>query len=809
MLTKKQFRLQTYLYLLAVGVLMPAAVIVCWNAYSQFRQAEEAAAREAYNLAQITSDHTQSFLAEAEQLLAALVSRIPARPSPIRACDPIFAEFKYLFPRFANLSQSTSEGYLVCSSVPQPDNKKVFVGNTEWFKAVYKKNSFVIASPYKGPVTGRLVAVAAFPIRDDAGKATGALQLPIDLVNFELIPGQSKLPKSIIVSIVDSRGVLVARSDAPEKFIGRDLRDVVAVKALLAKKDGTVKSVSSEGVERIYGFRPIPGTDWLAIAGIATSDTLKASRATVTKNAILGLGGLVFAAVIVIFTSKKISRSMMKLQNAAARVENGEYEQRAPVEGPKEIADVASQFNAMLDAIEHSRTAQAARESEIHQLAFYDVVTGLPNRRFLIRRTEELCTKAKATDQIGAIVYIDLDHFKNVNDAYGHQAGDRFLKAVAERITSILKAGDTLASMGGDEFVYVATALGRNQAEAAAEALRLGNAILSALQQPLDVGGHQSSASASIGITLFPKIGDTSEILLHEADIAMYGVKQRGRSNVALFESSMRQELTERLAMEADLRHALADNQFQLYIQPQVDHVGTVIGAEALLRWKHPQRGSVSPELFIAIAEQSSLIVPIGSWVLHQGCAAQVAIQAVYPGLTLSINVSPRQFRHPDFVDEVRSTIDKTGADPALLILEVTEGLLIEDIPGTIDRMNELAEMGIRFSIDDFGTGYSSLAYLKQLPLYELKIDKRFVRDTPGNASDTAIVQSILDVAGHLGLHVVAEGVETLAQARFLAASGCNAMQGYLYSRPTYLMDWLKQAGSQRSRIKTHEQYSR
>jgi diguanylate cyclase (GGDEF)-like protein len=796
MFLKKQWRLRTHLSLLAIAILLPAAVLVGWNAYSQFRQAEDAAAREAYNLAQITSDNTQLFLSDAERLLKALVERIQSRPSANGVCDPLFDEFKHLFPRFANLSQSSPDGYIVCSSLPQRDNKRTFVGDTEWFKRVYQQNKFIIAPPYKGVVSGRMVSVLAYPIRDAAGKTIGALQLPIDLVNLELMPGTSKFPDSIITTIFDSDGVLVARSHVPEQFIGKNLRDVEAVKLLLTIRDGTAKAVNSQGIERIYGFRPIPGTDWFASAGIATNEALKTSRAIARQNAILGAVGLVFAAFIAFFVGKKISHPIARMQTTAARVANGEYEQRASLEGPKEIADVAGQFNAMLDAIEQSRAAQAARESEIHRLAFYDVLTGLPNRRLLIQRIEELSTTARRTEQIGAVMYIDLDHFKNVNDAHGHLTGDLFLKVVADRISAILKGDDALARIGGDEFVYVATALGRNQEEAAAAALRLGATIQSALQQPFDTDGRRSIASASVGITLFPKIGDTSESLLHEADLAMYRVKQNGRNHVMLFEVSMRHERTERLAMEVDLRNAMADGQLQLYIQPQVDNAGAVSGAEALLRWNHPKRGAVSPALFIPLAEQSNLIVQIGQWVLNQGCMAQVAIQAVYPGLPVSINVSPRQFRHPGFVDDVRNAIDRAGADPARLILEVTEGLLIEDIEGTIERMNQLAAMGVRFSIDDFGTGYSSLAYLKRLPLYELKIDRSFIRETPCDPNDTAIVQSILGVAGHLGLHVVAEGVETRAQAEFLAASGCNAMQGHLFARPMPLKDWLKHNGA-------------
>jgi len=794
MFSNKAMRLRTYLYMLTLAIILPGMVVISWNGYSQFDQAREAAEREAYNLAQITAENTNSLLSDAEQLLRALVTRIESRSAENDVCDPIFAEFTSLFSRFFNISQSTSDGYIVCSSLPKREIRNTFVGDTEWFKLVHQRGKFIVAPPYKSILTGRMVSILAYPIRDKAGKVVGALQLPIDLVKFNLLPGASKLPDSISVSVFDSRGVLIAKSYSSDDFIGKNLRGVEEVEHLLAIRDGTVRSVSSHGIERIYAFRPIPGTDWIASIGIATSSALENSRATVRKNAVLGIAGLLFAAAIAYFVSKQISRPIARMQETAARIEDGEYTERAIVGGPKEIVDVATQFNAMLDAIEESRVVQAEREARIHQLALYDGLTGLPNRRLLIQKIEEHVQAAKDAGRIGAIMYIDLDHFKDVNDAHGHQAGDQFLRAVADRIGGILKGNDTLARIGTDEFVYVAQARNYSQEAAADAALQLGADIQSALQQQFDVDGQRSAASASVGITLFPKIGDTSEILLHEADIAMYRVKQNGRNGVVLFESSMRQQLTARLAMEVELRRAVREDQLELYIQTQVDHAGAVTGAEVLLRWNHPERGMVSPTVFIPLAEQSNLIVQIGYWVLQEGCKAQVAAQADHPGLSISINVSPRQFRHPDFVSQVRNAVDKARADPTLLILEVTEGLLIDDVEGTIERMNELAAMGIRFSIDDFGTGYSSLAYLKRLPLYELKIDKSFIRDTPGDPNDAAIVQSILGVARNLGLHVVAEGVETPAQAQFLAASGCNAMQGYLFARPMPVGDWLANA---------------
>lgn len=792
MFSKRLWSLRTYLYLLAFGILLPAVLLTAWNGYSQYRQAEEAAGREVYNLASIGAETTASFLADAEKLLKGLSMRIQSRPTPANGCDPIFEEFRTLFPQFSNLSQSTPDGYIVCSSMPQPGNNKTYVGDAEWFKQIYKQEKFIVGPPYKGPVTGRMVAVLAYPIQNEEGKMTGALQLPIDLVNYELIPGASRLPKTINVSLFDSSGVIIARSQTPEKFIGKSLRGLEAVERFLGEKDGTAKSVSSEGVERIFGFRPIPGTDWIIVAGIATSEALKGSRATAKNNAILGSAGLFLAIGIAFFISKQISKPIIGLQKTAARIALGEYERRAYVHGPKELLDVTKQFNTMLDAIDQARKAQAAREGEIYRLAYYDVLTGLPNRRLLVQEIDALCKTVREANRIGAILYIDLDHFKDINDAYGHQVGDRFLKAVAGRLSGLLGNKDMVARIGGDEFVFVAATLASNQADAASAALKFGNRIQHEIQQPFNDKGYRTTASASIGITLFPKIGDTSEILLHESDIAMYQVKQGGRNNVVLFESAMRTEITQRLALEAELQNAITNGNLALHVQSQVNHAGKVTGAEALLRWHHPERGLIPPDTFIPLAEKSSLIIQIGRWVLHEGCRAQVAAQATYPGVPLSVNVSPRQFHHPGFVDDVREAIACTSGNPKLLILEVTEGVLIEDTEHTIGRMNELADLGIRFSIDDFGTGYSSLSYLKRLPLYELKVDRSFIKDTPLDPSDTAIVTSILGMAKHLHLHVIAEGVETQAQVHFLKTIGCDAMQGYLFSRPMPLSSWLK-----------------
>jgi EAL domain-containing protein (putative c-di-GMP-specific phosphodiesterase class I) len=317
--------------------------------------------------------------------------------------------------------------------------------------------------------------------------------------------------------------------------------------------------------------------------------------------------------------------------------------------------------------------------------------------------------------------------------------------------------------------------------------------IRAVLAEDVEIGGQAYHASASIGIALPLRGGETGHDLLREADTAMYHAKVAGRNAVTLFEPSMLTEAERKLTLERDLANAMDNGELSMHLQLQIDHARVPVGAELLMRWRRADGTHVTPDVFIPAAESSGLIVPLGHWVLRQACAYWLRLQQAGHAVPLSVNVSPLQFRQPDFVDQVRAILLETGAPASQLIFEVTEGLLVNDLNETIERMHELAQMGIRFSIDDFGTGYSNLAYLKKMPLYELKIDKSFIRDTPGDVNGTAIVQSILSMAGHLGLRVVAEGVETAEQADFLAANRQPAMQGYLFSRPAPLDDFIVQ----------------
>jgi len=430
-------------------------------------------------------------------------------------------------------------------------------------------------------------------------------------------------------------------------------------------------------------------------------------------------------------------------------------------------------------------TDRRRAESEIARLAYFDSLTGLPNRRLLSDRLDNALAVARRSGHYGALLLLDLDYFKTLNDARGHEVGDQVLKAIAAGLAAGLRESDTLSRLGGDEFVLLLPELSPRVQSAADMARNVAEKLRSKLTEPLKIDGEQITLGASIGVTLFPtSAGCSAAEVLKQADTAMYQAKAAGRNMVRFFEPEMQARAEMRFNLEAELRHAVEHDELRLYLQPQCDRDGRVCGAEALLRWHHPRRGLIPPGSFIPIAEETGLIVALGDWVLRRACALLITPELAEQPMRIAVNVSPRQFHRSGFVDRVRDILAETGADACRLTFEVTEGLVIDNVHQTVATMSELAALGIHFSIDDFGTGYSSLAYLKRLPINELKIDRSFIQEAPTDPNDAALVDAILSIAGHLNIAVVAEGVETEAQAAFLHSRAPMLYQGYLYGRP-------------------------
>ncbi|WP_240549292.1 MULTISPECIES: putative bifunctional diguanylate cyclase/phosphodiesterase [Halomonadaceae] len=426
-----------------------------------------------------------------------------------------------------------------------------------------------------------------------------------------------------------------------------------------------------------------------------------------------------------------------------------------------------------------------------HRLTFYDSLTGLPNRRLLLDRLEMVVKGTRRSERYAALLFIDLDDFKVINETQGLQRGDRFLRLVAQKLEEVVRESDTLARLGADEFVLLIHDLGLDVEQAAHAAERVAEKLLGQISsaQAEDEQVLTLPISASIGITLFANGQANVDSAMRQADMALQQAKMAGGNTLRFFNADMQADVMERVHLEADLHQALARDELRLHYQVQVDDAAKVTGVEALLRWEHPQRGLVPPGMFIPLAEKNRLILPIGYWVLETACC-QLAVWAQESGketLTISVNVSSVQFHQPDFVARVQHTLERTGADPARLVLEVTESLLMEEPERVRNIMLRLSKLGIRFSLDDFGTGYSSLNYLKRLPLDELKIDKSFIDGVLDDPVDAAIVTTTITLANSLGLEVTAEGVETEAQHRWLLEHGCEAFQGYLFGRPLAL----------------------
>jgi diguanylate cyclase (GGDEF)-like protein/PAS domain S-box-containing protein len=458
------------------------------------------------------------------------------------------------------------------------------------------------------------------------------------------------------------------------------------------------------------------------------------------------------------------------------------YPEHLTITAVKNANGIVTNYVASLTDI----TISKAASEEIKNLAFYDPLTRLPNRRLFTDRLQQALAASTRSKQRGALLLLDLDHFKTLNDTLGHDIGDLLLQQVAHRLSISVREGDTVARIGGDEFVVLLEDLSGQDIEAAKQTEAIGENILATLCEPYHLGTYEHLSTPSIGVTIFNNHDESSDTLLKQAEIAMYQSKAVGRSTLLFYDPKMQELITSRADMEHEIRQAIAKQQFQLYYQVQMSSEDQPLGAEALIRWHHPELGMIPPFQFIPLAEETGLILPIGQWVLDTACA-QLKIweqNKLTQHLTLSVNVSAKQFHQSNFVTQVQSTIMRHDINPTRLNLELTESMLLDNVEGMIESMNELRAIGVKFELDDFGTGYSSLQYLKKLPLYQLKIDQSFIRDIAIDSSDRTLVCTIITMAHSLDLEVIAEGVEDNDQRLFLKNNGCNHYQGYLFGKP-------------------------
>jgi diguanylate cyclase (GGDEF)-like protein len=525
-----------------------------------------------------------------------------------------------------------------------------------------------------------------------------------------------------------------------------------------------------------------------------------------------------------------ISAPILRLVETSRRVSSTkDYSLRAAEAGEDEVGLLVSAYNEMLEQIQvrdraleetqsrldetiQTRTAELVTavadlrgeisqrkiaEERIRYMAYFDNLTGLPNRQYLSERLDEALREARRDDSLLALLFIDLDHFKEINDSFGHSTGDMLLGSVAQRLTECVRSSDdvttlnsetrdetvlhTVSRQGGDEFTILLT-----QVANSFDACRVATRILTAMKEPFSLNRRDVVVGASIGIAVFPHDGDDTDVLLKHADTAMYHAKKSGRNDYACFSESMKEEALRKLTLEGDLRKAIERKEFELYYQPKIDsQTDRVCGLEVLIRWRHPERGMVSPVEFIPVAEETGLIVPIGEWVLRVACSqTRTWHNSGVHNLPISVNVSSRQFRKNALMETVTEILAESGMAPRQLELEVTETTMLQDEDEAVTALLRLKELGIQVALDDFGTGYSSLSYVRRLPLDTIKIDRSFVKELGQDSESASIVTAIIAMAHSLGLRVVAEGVETEQQADFLRSQGCEELQGFLYSEP-------------------------
>jgi len=891
--------IRSHILLLALAVSIPLVIIVGLAIYSDMQQNIAYTKASLRILANTMVRNTGQKIANTREVL----ERIAKRPLVIKRdpnhCDPLLRNLKELSPGFANLGYSNIDGLVICTAVPRPGGMPVNLSKTPWFKKVVKEKNFNISQPFLGPLTGKWVSVLSVPVWNKHHKMVGVTSIPLDLNAFDPnIPNQL-LPEGSHYGFFSEDGILVWRNVDPQKVVGTR-PTAEAAKRIIQEQDGEFVSVAADGVSRFISAVHMHDIGMIAWVAVPTSAIFSSARQRAIKSSIIVAVIIAFLYLIARFIAQRITSPIAELERAARGVRGGDLNVRAAVGGPRDIAAVAIEFNAMISSqqqnLEQLRIAATAFESQdsliitdsnqiilqvnkaftestgytaeevigksprlfksdrhnseffhdmwkdiqqtgtwrgeiwdrrkngevypksltitavkdatglvthyvgshiditerkaaedkINQLAFYDPLTKLPNRRLLMDRLQHALATSERSGKKGALLFIDLDNFKSLNDTQGHEKGDLLLKQVADRLNGCVRGGDTVARLGGDEFVLILENIHERTLEAAAQAEDISEKIIRALNQSSKLGSYEYNSTASIGVTMFTGIQASIEELMKQADIAMYQAKKAGRNAVCFYDRQMQDEIFARVLLEDELRIALGQNQFILYFQTQVDRSSRMLGVEGLVRWQHPTRGLLLPEEFIPLAEESGLILPLGNWVLSTACRqlASWSLKQETAQLTMSVNVSVKQLHQPAFVEEVLGMIEYFGINPALLKLEITESMLLSNVDETILKMNRLKTRGVYFSLDDFGTGYSSLQYLKRLPIDQLKIDQSFVSDIANDNSDEAMVRTIIAMAQSMGLEVIAEGVETESQRLLLMNNGCNRFQGNLFGKP-------------------------
>ncbi|HYG32398.1 MAG TPA: EAL domain-containing protein [Methylophilaceae bacterium] len=638
------------------------------------------------------------------------------------------------------VSIADSEGNIVQSTGPVAGNN---IANEDYFLNQRENDELSIGQPRRDPETGEWELLFSRRLNDESGNFAGIVSVSVDAGYFVSGYETAKLGEKGLLGLLGSDGVFRVRRTGDYMTAGGQAEYEQLVKNDDGISASNVVVNTMDGVKRYVSARPLFDLPLAVVVGLSEQEQLAEARRNTEIYIWRAAGGSVLL-IFVIFQLYRLSHELARSR-------------------------------------QHAVEEQMAHAKQVEYLAFHDSLTGLPNRSLFSKLLAQSISSAKRYNHKLAVLFLDLDRFKQINDTLGHEAGDDLLKEVANRLKSCLRESDVVARMGGDEFVAILPELDEENYSAS-----VARKILAAVAEPFVLAGQEYRVTVSIGISTFPHDGEDEQTLTKHADIAMYKAKQEGKNNFQFYSDKLNANSLERLTLESGLRQALENNEFELHYQAKRDsRDDRITGMEVLLRWNHQDLGVVAPMKFIPVAEESGLIIPIGRWVLRTACAQNVAWQAQgLPRLSISVNMTARQFFDDNLLRDLRKILKETGMDPGLLELEITESLLMRDVDKTLAILNDLKSMGVLIAIDDFGTGYSSLTTLQQFPLSTIKIDRSFIRNVAKSAGDKALTEAIIAMGRALSLTVVAQGVETKAQADFLRKKSCDEFQGFYFYKP-------------------------
>lgn len=689
-----------------------------------------------------------------------------------------------LFP--TGVFMANAQGVIVAEQMTLKGRLGGVVRNSSYFVETMATGRSVISEPRLGQVASRPIVIMTVPLMDEANRTVGVLaaaMYPSDSNLFGKLESIKLGQAGYFVVLSPQHKLIVSATDPARVMqpIPSKGQNPLLDRRIEEGYDGPGVSVTSLGVETFTVSRSMKTTGWLVLAGVPTEEAF-APIATLRWQ--IYLAAFLLSLIMALVLHQVLRRQWAPIEAAGARIRRMTVGEEPfaplPIERKDEIGALLDDFNQLIVWRKHA-------ERQMEYLAQHDALTGLPNRVLVQDRFEQARAQADRAGTKVALLFLDLDSFKTINDSLGHLVGDALLRQMAERLASCVRDSDTISRLGGDEFLIVLPAL-----QSGDDTLSVLIKLLERLREPVHVEGHELSTSVSIGVAIYPDDGPDFDALLKKSDMAMYRAKDAGRNTYRYFDEQMNIEAVEHLALRNDLRHALERAEFVLHYQPQIDlATGRLVGAEALIRWHHPVHGLVLPGRFISAAEESGLIMPLGEWVMHEACRQAVDWQNKgLPAFLMAINLSAVQFRRGDVEQSVLRALQASGLKPGQLELELTESTLVHESEQVQATVRRLKQRGVKFSIDDFGTGYSSLSYLKRFAIDKLKIDQSFIRDLAVNADDAAIVRAIIQMARSLGLRTIAEGVETAEMLAPLRLFGCDEVQGYHFARPMAAQDF-------------------